>query len=257
MASEDIYAYSPPHISREDFLAAIKEPQPPNYEPVQDIKKVIFLPDKKRSLSKEVVSLYQLGSGVMAVMYAMPEEITNWDRSTPPSFERWKENATKAPVKDEDSWQINLVGHPVSGAVYYVSARQAGLSRVQALSFSLAMSTLYWEYGKEAIIENPSQQDLIYTPFLGALIGEQAYQLNLLVRENGGTLLGSKTLGSWTVKLTDPSGTLQDLINAAVEDELIDSIHMGLSPINIFEPENPHFQAEQIIGFRVLVHFGK
>ena len=49
------------------------------------------------------------------------------------------------------------------------------------------MST-QWEYLFEAVAERPSTQDLIITPFAGALLGEMVHQLTQAMRRNGTNL---------------------------------------------------------------------
>jgi hypothetical protein len=76
--------------------------------------------------------------------------------------------------------------------------------------FSVAMSTFIYEYGFEAFFEQPSLQDIIFTPFWGALIGEVFLLSESKIKANNNRLLGSRTLGTITIFLMNPLGYIVD-----------------------------------------------
>ena len=84
---------------------------------------------------------------------------------------------------------INYLGHPISGAVYYVMARNDGLNPFESFIFSTLMSSFFWEYGYEAFAEIPSMQDLVSTPIVGAFMGEYMHYLEGVLDENGGSYM--------------------------------------------------------------------
>ena len=146
---------------------------------------------------------------VIGVLYVMPESISSWTDEDKEnySYDKWKENVSN-PHWDEDAAFVNYVLHPYWGATYYVRGRERGFSRPQSLAFSFGLSFLY-EYGLEALFEQPSYQDLIITPVVGSLIGEYWFWG---VRQNIKTKPGPLTWQDKTVLvLTDPLGTASTL----------------------------------------------
>ena len=143
---------------------------------------------------------------VVGVLYAMPEDVTNFDRSGD-HLEKWRYNVTH-PTWDEDAAYINYLLHPYWGATYYIRGRERGLSRLESFGYSALLSTLY-EYGAEALFERPSYQDLIVTPVVGSLLGEFVFApVRQHIKSKPGPLDGWDKLA---LVLTDPLGTANDL----------------------------------------------
>lgn len=121
----------------------------------------------------------------MGILMMMPKEVTKWP-------EDWLQDAgrnlkrafTTAPVMDEDDWQMNYLGHPLAGALYYNTIRSQNASWFHSFLFSTAQSFI-WEYIIEGIAEPPSIQDLIITPVSGTIYGEACHQLTMSMRKNG------------------------------------------------------------------------
>ena len=109
---------------------------------------------------------------VIGLLYVAPESISNWSEEDKENYDwdKWHENASN-PERDTDDFIINYILHPYWGATYYIRARERGFSRPQSFFFSFGLSFLY-EFGFEAMFENPSYQDLWTTPVLGSLVGE-------------------------------------------------------------------------------------
>jgi hypothetical protein len=108
----------------------------------------------------------------VAVLSALPAEI--WDDKTV-SFESWWDNVSRPPTWDNDAFVTNYIGHPYWGATYYIRARERGFGRLASFGYSALLSTMY-EYGVEAFLERPSNQDLIVTPILGSLLGAFVFE---------------------------------------------------------------------------------
>ncbi len=141
----------------------------------------------------------------MMTLIALPKSITKWSEDWQLDAKRnFKRAWTTAPVIDKDDWAINYIGHPYSGAIYYNAVRSQGATRLQSFLFSSVQSTI-WEYGFEAIAEQPSIQDLIITPVVGSLIGELAHQGTLRMAKNGFNF-GEKVL----VTIINPSYILNN-----------------------------------------------
>jgi hypothetical protein len=156
---------------------------------------------------------YFLGYQIVgvAVLYLAPESISGWtdDDKNEYSFVKWRDNVTN-PVWDGDAWYVNWVLHPYWGGAYYIRARERGLDRNQAFWYSAMLSAM-WEYGAEALIEPVSIQDLIFTPVLGALVGEYLFTpwRNTILAKPG-TLHWSDRVA---LVLTDPLGAINGTVD--------------------------------------------
>lgn len=184
------------------------------------------LPYRYRTVIEDSIYLQGVMLSSLAVLALMPESITNWNAAKLEEkslSQRWKEHVSTAPVWDNDSWVINYIGHPVSGAWYYTMARNDGLTIGESAAVSALMSTFFWEYGYEAFAEVPSIQDLIFTPFFGSLFGEGMYVLQGKLDDRGGVLWGSKTLGNVSYFLIDPLGNIADWMKNGLKQLHIDA----------------------------------
>ncbi|MGI9325215.1 MAG: DUF3943 domain-containing protein [Pseudomonadales bacterium] len=86
------------------------------------------------------------------------------------------EKNVRKPTWDSDDDFINYGLHPYWGATYFVRAQERGYGNKGAFWYSFALSSLY-EFGAEAIFEEPSIQDFVVTPVVGSLIGTQFVRL--------------------------------------------------------------------------------
>jgi hypothetical protein len=121
----------------------------------------------------------------MGILMMMPKEVTKWPEDWVADAGRNIKRAfTTAPVMDQDDWQMNYVGHPLAGALYYNTIRSQNATWFQSFLFSTAQS-LIWEYVIEGIAEPPSIQDMIITPVAGTIFGEACHQLTMSMRNNG------------------------------------------------------------------------
>ena len=126
-----------------------------------------------------------IGFGMMGVLMAMPRTITRWQGDyLQDAVSNLEDAYSEAPVWDEDHWEINYVGHPYAGSLYYNTIRAQGGNPFQSFVFSTFISTS-WEYLFEATAEIPSIQDLIVTPIAGSIIGELTHQATLHMQKNG------------------------------------------------------------------------
>lgn len=116
------------------------------------------------------------------------EEVTKWykkDKFTVRSIaDQYWLSFTTPPVKDDDLFIIDYIGHPCQGAFYYNALRSQGANEWQSALFCALHSTL-WEYAWEGGIEQPSIQDLIITPIGGILFGELAHVWTIKMGRNG------------------------------------------------------------------------
>lgn len=197
-----------------------------------------------------------LGVGMMGLIAAMPPEISNWgDDAFSDPLAKWKSNVSNPPVVDQDDWMINYLGHPYSGAAYYVVARQTGFGQMASFGFAAVMSTFYWEYGFEAFAEKPSIQDLILTPTIGSLLGEQMYQLHEYILSEQGVLFGSKKMGTLGMIVSDPVGSLVKGVNHLGNNQWISSGRMSWASFPMYD--NRGSLIDFGVGVRVTLKFGR
>jgi hypothetical protein len=148
---------------------------------------------------------------VFGALYAMPESFTHWDKQAMKEngiFWKWKQNVKAGPVMDQDSFFINYITHPYSGAVYFMTARSSGFTFLESFGYSAIMSTFFWEYGIEAFAEIPSIQDLISTPILGSAMGEGFFYAKKSILRHHKKVLKSRFLGKTTLFLIDPFNSI-------------------------------------------------
>ena len=175
-------------------------------------------------------TLYFLGyqAVVIAVLYAVPESETGWDKNTA-GFSKWWDNVTN-PHRDTDDAYLNWITHPYWGAAYYIRGRERGLSRWQSFGYSALLSTLY-EYGAEAFFEQPSYQDLWITPVIGSLLGEFVFSpLRESIKAKPG---GPDGMDKFLLVLTDPLGAANELTDRifGVETQ-VSLVPMGASRLS-------------------------
>lgn len=196
-------------------------------------KKIDFskLSEKEKIALKSVADFGVLGAGMFGIIYSLPESVSKWDKSMGFSAlaGQYKDRIKAGPVIDQDDWAVNYIGHPISGAMYYTMVRHQGFSRLESAAFSFCMSTFFWEYGLEAIAEVPSIQDLILTPLIGSIIGEIFYSWDNAIENNGGKLMGSKSLGKTARVLMNPAGSLANQINKVAKYKLISSAELSFT----------------------------
>lgn len=181
------------------------------------------LSSKTQTSIREVRNLTVMGVAMFGVIYSLPESISKWDKSKGfrDVVSKYDENIKNGPVWDQDDWAVNYIGHPVSGAAYYTLLRHQGFTWRESFTFSVLMSTFFWEYGIECFAEIPSIQDLIVTPIIGSLMGEMFYQWQQKIDANDGKLLGSNFLGKTAAVLMNPAGAMSKKINKWLHFEFI------------------------------------
>ena len=112
-------------------------------------------------------------------------------------------------VWDDDNFQVNQIGHPVQGAMYYSLARANGFDYLGGLLWTTAGS-VHWEYFMET--EPPAINDLVTTSMGGAMLGEMTWRL---AEDISGESSGD--LGGWARRsaafLVNPVYGLDRLIN--------------------------------------------
>ena len=179
---------------------------------VEDININNKLDQKEKKLFTDTAYLQVFMIGTVGFLYMLPASVTKWEDTDEDQSlsEKWKEHVKAGPVWDKDEFFINYIGHPVSGAWYYMVARDDGFGAWESFAYSVMLSTFFWEYGYEAFAEIPSTQDLIATPVIGSLLGEGFFYLEKELDKNHGVLWGSKTLGDISYFFLNPIGRMTD-----------------------------------------------
>lgn len=119
-----------------------------------------------------------LGLGIGTTWYWLDDETNRVDWDNPEIRERLNGDAWRF---DNNSFAINSIAHPLTGAGFYVLARTnnlgPGWSYVNSFGFSLL-----WELGIE-FKEKFSVNDQLVTPLAGMSIGEFAYRMGRFLNE--------------------------------------------------------------------------
>lgn len=122
-------------------------------------------------LKRDTAYFMGLQATILGLLYLAPESISGWsdEQINEYGFDEWGDNVTNVSW-DSDRWWINYILHPYWGATYFTRARERNFDRRESFWYSALLSSLY-EFGGEALFEEPSVQDLIVTPVAGTLVG--------------------------------------------------------------------------------------
>ncbi|MBA4319740.1 MAG: hypothetical protein C0412_15175 [Flavobacterium sp.] len=183
--------------------------------PLQKNDSIAYPPQFKDYRRLGYNSVLYIGAAVVTfgALWAMPESFTHWDKEAMKEngiFYKWKENVKAGPVWDEDDFAMNYLAHPYCGGVYYMTARSSGFTIFESFSYSVIMSTFFWEYGIEAFAEIPSVQDLIFTPVVGSVVGEIFFITKKRIVRHDKKVLNSRFLGITSLFIIDPFNTVLD-----------------------------------------------
>lgn len=145
---------------------------------------------------------------MIGILYALPESISNWseEQKEEYSLSTWWDNVSN-PRWDDDAFWINYIAHPYWGAAYYVRARERGFDERASFWYSVAMSTAF-EFGAEALFEQPSIQDLIVTPVGGVIMGEYFMKVRDRTRARYAPGETMPFLDRALLAVTDPLGAI-------------------------------------------------
>jgi hypothetical protein len=137
------------------------------------------------------------------------------------TFKSFKNNIETWPVIDTDSFQINELGHPYQGAMFFNFARSAGLSFWQSMAYSIGGEEL-WKTAGET--DAPSWNDHINSGIGGPFLGEPLFRMANLVLEGGGRSPGVwRELGAACI--SPPTG-----INRYLFDDRFDTVFPSHNP---------------------------
>lgn len=213
------------------------------------------LPEPDRAgLRRDTIYLLSYQVAAIGILYAMPESISNWSEEDKESYNlgKWWDNV-RNPQWDDDKFWINYLAHPYWGAAYYVRARERGYDERSSFWYSMAMSTAF-EFGAEALFEQPSIQDLVVTPVGGAILGEWFMSLRARTRDRYGAG-ESMSFGDRAVMiLTDPLGAINRQVQSWLGVRAESSFHpyFGRQRVGVAQPYHAdHVEADWSYGFRL------
>ncbi len=187
--------------------------------------------------------------GAIGIIALLPEGISNWSKedktfaNAQELLQKHANNIAQGPTWDNDTWQINYIGHSIVGSYFYMWGRQSGLNWQESAALTALMSTFYWEYGWEAFAEVPSIQDLIVTPLLGSLLGEGSNYLYTTLMQNGGLLYDSQLLGNIAKILLNPIGEMNSYF-----DDLFDTAGIEISVDYAYVQDKESFRLQESLS---------
>ena len=174
-------------------------PAPDPTEPLRGVRNATAPHGRRLLRSSVILTGTAIASG--AILSLLPKEETNWEEG---AFDHGFSNLGRAwtslPVWDRDEAFHDWFGHPYAGAFYYNMLRSQGATVGQSFAYCVFQSAV-WEYVLEAAAEQPSIQDLVSTPFIGAVLGELFHRWSIAILRKGRPNLGEKAL----VFLLNPS----------------------------------------------------
>lgn len=167
----------------------------------------------RRGLRRDTWYFLGYQFAVIGILYIAPESVSGWtdEQKSDYSLSIWWDNVTN-PTWDSDDFYINYILHPYWGAAYFVRARERGYPNSEAFWYSALLSALY-EFGAEALFEQPSIQDLIVTPVFGSLLGIYFMNVRDDVHERELARGYRSTGDKWILVLTDPLGSLNGMFD--------------------------------------------
>lgn len=190
----------------------------------------------------------------IGILYALPESISNWTQEQKESYSLsdWWDNV-RNPQWDDDQFYLNYIAHPYWGAAYYVRARERGYGERASFWYSALMSTAF-EFGGEALFEQPSIQDLIVTPVAGAILGEYFMRVRYRIAERHAPgeamAFGDRVL----LALTDPIGSINRQVQSwiGVRAEARFYPFIGTQRVPVSRPQAAdRFETELVYGLRL------
>jgi hypothetical protein len=166
----------------------------------------------------------------------LPESISGWsdEQKEQYTLSKWWQNVSN-PTWDDDKFWINYLTHPYWGAAYYVRARERGYDERSSFWYSVAMSTAY-EFGAEALFEQPSLQDLVVTPVGGVILGE--YFMDLRARTAARYAPGEdmRFRDRALLAVTDPLGAINRQVQSWLGVKVESSFHPYFGPQRLGMP---------------------
>ena len=172
------------HTSVDQFPISQKSLEGSSYSPIERDSPRRNEKSFGAKLLRASLMTYSAQMANLLSMIAFPDKFnyscSSWAEAKSNLHRAW----TSPPVWDKDPWMTNLIGHPYVGGFYYNMLRSQGISARSSFLYSTGQS-LIWEFVIEAVAEQPSIQDLIFTSNLGSIVGELSHRATIQMGKNG------------------------------------------------------------------------
>lgn len=190
----------------------------------------------------------------IGILYALPESVSNWSDEQKESYSLadWWGNV-RNPQWDTDEYYLNYILHPYWGAGYFVRARENGYDERASFWYSAAMSATF-EFGAEALFEQPSIQDLIVTPVAGTILGEYFMWIRAGIKERQSPGEPMPPGDRLLLVLTDPIGAINRQVQSwlGLPGEATFQPYYSPQRVGAARPyAQPDVQADWVFGLRV------
>jgi hypothetical protein len=208
-------------------------------------------PDASGRRSDTLHFLSYQGASIV-ILYALPESVTGWtdEQKENYSLKQWWDHVQN-PVWDTDKFYLNYVLHPYWGAAYFVRSRERGYGEQASFWYAAALSASY-EFGVEALFENPSIQDLIVTPVGGWLVGRYFMTVRENILANAADVSELPFQQRAVLTLTDPLGAINRTVDGWFGLEQRFTIQPFVMTHGVHAPAGdgvlPRVETEQVYG---------
>jgi hypothetical protein len=196
-------------------------------------------------------------AAAIGIIYVMPESISGWSEESKDDFslKDWRDNVSN-PAWDKDKYYINYVLHPYWGAAYFVRARERGYNNHQSFWYSALLSSLY-EFGFEALFEQPSIQDLVVTPVFGSLLGAYFMRLRETVKQRNIGVTEISTSDKVLMIATDPLGGLNRTVDKWFGRDVQLAINPYVQRAALLQHETAHtkYPRDAVTGIEITLRF--
>jgi hypothetical protein len=208
----------------------------------------------RAGLRRDTAYLLSYQVVTIGILYALPESVSNWSDEQKESYSisDWWENITN-PQWDTDKYYLNYILHPYWGAGYYVRSRENGYDERASFWYSAAMSAAF-EFGAEALFEQPSIQDLIITPVAGTILGEHFMRIRKRIVARGVPGEPVPFGDRLVLVLTDPIGAINRQVQSwlGLTDRATFQPYYAPQRIGALQPyAAPDVEADWVYGLRV------
>lgn len=204
-------------------------------------------------LRRDTIYLVSYQFVSLGILIMAPESISGWSDEQKEKYtvSTWWENV-RNPAWDHDEHWLNYLAHPYWGASYYVRSRERGFDERASFWYATVMSSAY-EFGAEALFEQPSLQDIFVTPIGGAIVGEYFMHLRARTLDRYAPGEEMRFLDRTLMALTDPLGAINRQVQGWLgkDAEAIVAPSFGPQRLGTRVPyEENHVETDWVVGLR-------
>ncbi len=192
---------------------------------------------------------------IIGLIYVMPTSISGWTDEMKQDFsiQQYKDNVGQV-VWDKDDWWINYVLHPYWGGTYHVRAQERGFGLLGSSLYAAILSSIY-EFGAEALFEEPSIQDIIVTPGAGYFVGKYLMSVRANIQKKSAGQL-SRT-DKFIMVMIDPLGAMNEEVKSWFNGKTEVSLRPMLGPqFRALIANETHFKESNQLSYIGTSDFG-